>query len=110
MTESEITSTFLAAPDLPTGRPNLVITGFMGTGKSTAGKEASNLLGIPFVDLDVLVEHRTGRSVQTLFAEEREAGFRALERIALRDAARLSGTVIATGGGAVLHDEEFAVL
>ena len=110
MTRNEISSTILAAPDLPPGRPNLVVTGFMGTGKSTAGREAANLLGFPFVDTDALIERRTGRSVQALFAEEGEAGFRALERTALRDVARLSGTVIATGGGAVLHDEEFALL
>jgi 3-dehydroquinate synthase len=110
MTAPEITSTFLPAPGLPPGRANLVITGFMGTGKSTAGKEAANLLGFPFVDLDRLIEQRTGRIVQELFDEEGEDAFRALERTALKDAARLSGTVLATGGGAVLHDREFAEL
>ncbi len=110
MTMPEIAPTFLPAPDLMPGRPNLVVTGFMGTGKTTAGKEAARLLGLPFVDLDRLIEQRTGRTVQDLFDQEGEGGFRALEQAALRDAARLSGTVISTGGGAVLHDQEFADL
>src|SRR5262249_4250518 len=95
---------------LPSGRRNLVITGFMGTGKSTAGKQAANLLGFPFVDLDRLIEHRTGRTVPELVEAEGEDGFRALARTAPPDAAHLPATVSATGAGAVLRDEEFAAL
>jgi shikimate kinase / 3-dehydroquinate synthase len=110
MTAASIETTFLPAPALPPGRSNLVVTGFMGTGKSTAGAEAARALGFPFVDLDHLIERRAGRTVKEIFEAEGEAAFRALERTALVDAARLSATVIATGGGAVMHDAEFGEL
>ncbi len=99
--------TDLLAPALPAGRPNLVITGFMGTGKSSAGREAARHLGLPFVDLDEVIERRAGVSVADLFTGAGEPAFRTFEEEALRDAARLSGTVVATGGGAVLHREAF---
>jgi 3-dehydroquinate synthase len=110
VTATTITTAFMPAPPLPAGRLNLVFTGFMGTGKSTAGREAARALGMPFVDLDRAIERRAGRSLPDLFATEGEAAFRALERDALAYSARLSATVIATGGGAVLHEAEFAVL
>lgn len=105
---SEITP--LAAPPLPRGRPNLVLAGFMGTGKSTVGRLAAHELGLPFLDLDDAIVRRSGRSVAQIFADDGEAGFRALERAALLDAAQLSGTVVATGGGAPLDVDAFAPL
>jgi shikimate kinase/3-dehydroquinate synthase len=110
VTAATITTAFMPAPPLASGRLNLVFTGFMGTGKSTAGREAARALGMPFVDLDRAIERRAGRSLPELFSTGGEGAFRDLERHALVDAARLSGTVIATGGGAVLHDDEFASL
>jgi shikimate kinase / 3-dehydroquinate synthase len=100
----------LPAPPLPAGRPLLVVTGFMGTGKTTSGAEASAMLRLPFVDLDEVVARRAGRSIPEIFGGEGEAAFRTLERAAVADAARLSGTVIATGGGAVLDEAGFAGL
>jgi shikimate kinase/3-dehydroquinate synthase len=100
----------LPAPPLPPGRPNLVITGFMGTGKSTVGRLAARGLGIPFVDLDALIEAREGRSAAAIIDGQGEAAFRALERELVARAARLSGTVIATGGGAPVDRESFAAL
>jgi 3-dehydroquinate synthetase/shikimate kinase len=105
-----ITTTFMPAPPLPAGRLNLVFTGFMGTGKTTAGREAARTLGMPFVDLDRVIERRAGRPLPDLFAVEGESAFRGMERRVLSDAARVSGMVIATGGGAVLHEQEFASL
>jgi shikimate kinase/3-dehydroquinate synthase len=102
--------TFLPVPPLPAGRPNLVLAGFMGTGKTEAGRRSAALLGLPFVDADSVAERRAGRSVAEIFHRDGEAGFRRLEREVLRDLAALSGTVIATGGGAVLHREAFALL
>ena len=61
-----VTTTFLPAPVLPAGRPRLVLTGFMGTGKSTAGKEAAALLGLPFVDLDRIIDAATRLANKTL--------------------------------------------
>jgi len=94
---------FLPAPDLGGGRANLVLAGFSATGKTSAGARAAELLQMPFVDLDQTAEWRTGRPLPELFHTLGEGHFRELEAQLLKDAARLSGTVIATGGGAVLQ-------
>lgn len=94
----------MSVPALPAGRPRLVITGFMATGKTTSGQAAAKRLGLPFFDLDQVVEARAGMSIPALFDQRGEGGFRALERRAMVDAARLSGAVVATGGGAVAGD------
>lgn len=103
-------TTLLPAPPLPNGRPNLVLTGLMGTGKTTAGRLAAGSLAWPFLDLDAAIASRAGRDVPAIFASEGEAGFRERERRVVADAARLSGTVIATGGGAPLDHDGFAAL
>src|SRR3989442_1583105 len=79
--------TFLAAPSLPAGSPCLIVTGFMGTGKTEAGREAARLLGMPFIDLDGAVERRAGMPVAELFEGLGEEAFRRLEREAVADAA-----------------------
>jgi shikimate kinase/3-dehydroquinate synthase len=100
----------LALPPLPPGRPNLVLAGFMGVGKTTVGRYAADLLGIPFFDLDEEVEISWGGSISALFRAEGEEGFRRREAEMLKAATRLSGAVVAVGGGAVLHRELFAQL
>lgn len=102
--------TFLAAPPLPPGRSNLVLTGFSATGKTTVGPIAAAALDLPFVDLDHLLEARAGRSISEIFAISGEPSFRQMERVAVGEAARLSGTVIATGGGAAMDQVGFAQL
>lgn len=99
----------LPAPALRGGQANLVLAGFSATGKTSAGVLAAELLGMPFVDLDQLAERRLGSSLPEVFLTLGEKRFRELEAELLGEAARLSGTVIATGGGAVLH-REFATL
>ena len=79
----------------------VVITGFMGAGKTTVGRALARLLGVPFVDLDDAVRDAEGRGPRELIDDEGEAHFRAAETRALRrvledGAAR----VVATGGGA----------
>jgi shikimate kinase/3-dehydroquinate synthase len=98
-----------APPPVP-GRPLLVITGFMGTGKTTAGRIAADQLGLPFFDNDPLVEARGGAPIPEIFDQRGEAAFRELERGIVEDAARLSAAVVATGGGAPLHRESFSRL
>ena len=100
----------LPAPPLPRGRPNLVLAGFMGTGKTTVGRRLAEHLCLPFVDLDEVIAARAGTTVAQLFERLGEQGFRALERVAVADASRLSGTVIAVGGGAPLDRPSFAPL
>lgn len=77
-----------------------VLIGFMGAGKSTAGRIVAARLGVEFVDIDARVEAAAGKSVEEIFSSEGEAVFREMEREAIRDAVSAPGRVIATGGGA----------
>ena len=79
----------------------IVLTGFMGSGKSTIGRLLATELGWSFVDLDTLVEQRTSLSVPQLFAERGESAFRLEEHDALTHALAHRNTVIALGGGAL---------
>ena len=81
---------------------NIILTGFMGTGKTTVGRILAARLGHEFVDTDVLIEARTGRSIPTIFAEDGEAAFRQLERDVAAELAAQQGLVIATGGRLML--------
>ena len=81
---------------------NLVLSGMMGSGKSTVGRRVAEMLGRPFVDTDKLVEQTVGMSVAEIFAEEGEKAFREHERAAVRRVASIRGQVISLGGGVVL--------
>ncbi len=83
--------------------PNIVLTGFMGTGKTSVGREVAARLGRPFVDLDDLIVARTGKSIPEIFAQDGEAAFRALEADLCREMGQPAGLVIAVGGGAVVN-------
>jgi shikimate kinase len=83
-------------------RPNLVLIGFMGTGKTTIGKICARELGYAFRDSDAEIVRRAGKPIPEIFAQEGEAAFRQYEREAIADLASQEGLVIATGGGAVL--------
>lgn len=78
---------------------HVVLIGLPGVGKSTVGRRLANRLHVPFVDLDAAVEARDGRKVAAIFAEDGEAGFRALERQAMETALQGPPSVIAAGGG-----------
>src|SRR5689334_16191621 len=81
---------------------NIVLTGFMCTGKSEVGRRLSKRLGRPFVDTDQLIEQRAGKTVAAIFRDDGESEFRAFEREAVAAAAEGEDTVIAVGGGAIL--------
>ena len=88
---------------------NLVLTGFMGSGKSTVGKILARTLDADFLDLDALVEARAGKTVPEIFAGHGEPEFRRLEQEALRSLdAPTRLRVVATGGGALLTPESVA--
>jgi shikimate kinase len=83
----------------------IVLTGFMATGKSRVGRRLAEVLGRTFVDTDSLVEAATGRTVAEVFAAEGEAGFRARERAAVEQACGIADAVVATGGGTLVDPE-----
>lgn len=80
---------------------NLVLIGFMGTGKTSLGKMLASKLGCAFVDLDQKIEADSGMSIPDIFRLHGEDHFRRLERQAVAEVAERRGIVIATGGGTV---------
>lgn len=91
-------------------RPNLVLIGMPGSGKTTVGAILSRRLGLPLLDTDELIVRAAGRSIPELFSAEGEAAFRDRETAAARQAAAAPGAVIATGGGIILRPENMAAL
>jgi shikimate kinase len=88
------------APTLaPAHLRRLVLTGFMGAGKSTVGRLLAARLNWQFLDLDAYLEARTGTTIPQLFAQHGEAHFRRLESTALASALGQNNTVLALGGG-----------
>lgn len=91
-------------------RSNIVLVGFMGTGKSAVGRALAGHLGRRFVDTDALIEAAAGVPIPRLFSEAGEGAFRAFETSAIAEAADLRSVVIATGGGALGRLENVARL
>jgi shikimate kinase len=83
----------------------VVLIGYRGTGKTTVGRMLADALGWPFVDVDPLIEQRTGLDIATIFARHGEAHFRDVESAVIVDLAATEPAVISTGGGAVLRPE-----
>jgi len=84
---------------------NVYLIGPMGSGKSAVGRQLARLLRLEFHDSDVEVERRTGVDIPYIFEREGEAGFREREREVIDSLTQLPGVIIATGGGAVLLQE-----
>lgn len=78
---------------------NLALIGFMGTGKSSVGRQVAEALQFAFVDTDALIEERTGRTISDIFERDGEPAFRGWERRVVEELAERENTVIATGGG-----------
>jgi shikimate kinase len=89
---------------------NLVLLGMMGAGKSTVAVLLGERLGRQVVDTDIQVEHIAGRPVAEIFAQEGEAAFRRVERLAIDQISRRADQVISVGGGAVLDDANVVAL
>ena len=82
----------------------------MGAGKSTIGRLLAKELRLPFRDSDKEIEQRTGASLPLIFDVEGEGGFREREHAVIADLCRLDGVVLATGGGAVIREDNRKVL
>lgn len=89
----------ITTPAIPAHLKRLVLTGFMGAGKSTIGRVLASRLDWSFLDLDAHLEQRTGATIPQLFERHGEARFRRLESTALASALGQSNTVLALGGG-----------
>jgi shikimate kinase/3-dehydroquinate synthase len=81
---------------------NVILTGFMGTGKTTVGEQVARRMGRSFVDMDSEIEARAGKPVFRIFAEDGEAAFRQMEAALCEQLSEQRGLVIATGGGALI--------
>lgn len=91
-------------------RRNIILTGFMATGKSSVGPRLASRLGCAFVDLDTWIEAEAGMSVPQIFASQGEGAFRELEASMVERVASRTGCVIATGGGAIVNARNLEVL
>lgn len=91
-------------------KENIVLTGMPGSGKTTVGLYLAEKTGRRFLDTDAMIIQKTGKEITDLFAKIGNDGFRTLETEAVAEAANTTGTVIATGGGAVLSDDNIRAL
>ncbi|MBQ4113744.1 MAG: shikimate kinase [Clostridia bacterium] len=89
---------------------NIVLVGMPGSGKSTVGKALAEAMGRPLVDTDALIVEDAGRPIPEIFATDGEEVFRTLETEAVKKAGMMSGAVIATGGGVVTRERNYAPL
>ena len=89
---------------------NLVLTGFMGTGKTAVGKLLASRLEWQFFDLDSLIEKEVGMNISKIFARQGEPYFRDLETKTIKLVSLLDNAVIACGGGVVLRKENMEEL
>lgn len=89
---------------------NVVLIGFMGSGKSTVGKKLAEELKIEWLDMDNEIEKREGKLVNEIFSEYGEAYFRELESKYINELLTVEKKVISTGGGVVLKVENIAIL
>lgn len=95
---------------IPNERRNIVLTGFMATGKTTVGRLVAERLQRRYLDMDAAIETRTGWSIPRIFAEHGEEHFRALERGLCFEVALLDGLVVSTGGGTLVDPQSREVL
>lgn len=84
---------------------NIYLIGLMGAGKTTIGRQLARALQLPFYDSDKAIEEATGVDIPTIFEFEGEEGFRNREQKMILQLTELQGVVLATGGGAVLREE-----
>jgi shikimate kinase len=89
---------------------NLILAGFMGSGKSAVGRLCAERLGMDFLDTDQEIARRAGMPIPEIFERCGEAYFRAQERALVAELSARRGCVVATGGGMVVDDENRAAL
>jgi shikimate kinase len=91
-------------------KQNVILVGFMGTGKTTIGKALAEALELPHVDLDEAIVKQEGCTIAQLFQQKGETYFRDVESALLRKLLETGRQVLTTGGGAVLRPENVAAM
>ncbi len=89
---------------------NIIITGFMGTGKSVVAKELARKLKMVFIDMDQIIEERQGTSIADIFTRYGEKYFRAQENKLVKELSQKENIVISTGGGTLLSSDNARIL
>ncbi len=89
---------------------NIVLVGFMGTGKTSVAQKLAARLQMPMIDTDDIIVEDSGTDIPDIFARYGEAHFRDLESAAVHKAANLENYVISTGGGVVLRESNLETL
>lgn len=89
---------------------NLVLCGFMGSGKTTIGKKLAKLMGLKHIDADIYLEEKENRTITDIFNQDGEKAFRELETKYLKEICQIDGAVISLGGGAVLKPENVEIV
>jgi len=84
---------------------NIVLVGFMGTGKSVVAKEVAKRLGRQYVSMDKMIEDKEGKPIKEIFAKDGEEYFRKIEKEITKELSHKDGLVIDAGGGVVIDDE-----
>lgn len=89
---------------------NIVLCGFMGSGKTTIGRLLKEKLKMPLVDIDEMIESDTGLTISQIFEKFGEDGFRKIECDTVKKASEMKNTIISTGGGSVLNPDNVTTL
>jgi len=92
------------------GKPNIILGGFMATGKSSVGRRLAIVLGYDFLDLDTLIAAEAGMPISQIFSSQGEGAFRALESRMVERLATRTGCVVATGGGTIVNPRNLEAL
>lgn len=87
------------------GKQNIVLCGFMGSGKTTIGRKLARMTGLTFIDADQYLEEKEDKKISDIFAEQGEAAFRDMETRYIKELSQRNGIVLSLGGGAVLREE-----
>jgi len=89
---------------------NIVLTGFMGTGKTSVAKQLSGMLGMKIVDMDTEIEKKEGMSINDIFTQHGEPYFRDVETEVAQTVSAMESVIVSTGGGVVLRPENIEYL